>query len=235
MKSSSAISKFYSSSPSQSFESILLRRAGLAEDYAEDLAPKPTFYPRVDGGKRPKYFAQLHSSTLQLKKDIETSYFQEDRFKPVRDEEGRLIIPPPFADGWKISNRVTTSTVGLVSCLNIGVDVPDCPKIAPCATLECWVDPSANTPDKALSAIGRALEKQFRAHQSKAEVQFHTCMDATVPDMCNLLKTLRGSAGTDRVLLYYNGHGVPSPEKGPLNDPTPEGAQLWFVAHIITE
>ena len=55
---------------------------------------------------------------------------------------------------WRQKERLKTTAVALVLCLNIGVDPPDIIKISPCARLECWVDPLSMQPPKALETIG---------------------------------------------------------------------------------
>lgn len=55
---------------------------------------------------------------------------------------------------WRQKEKLKTTAVALVLCLNIGVDPPDVIKISPCARLECWVDPNSMQPAKALEAIG---------------------------------------------------------------------------------
>ena len=55
---------------------------------------------------------------------------------------------------WRQKERLKTTAVALVLCLNIGVDPPDVIKISPCARLECWVDPLSMQPPKALETIG---------------------------------------------------------------------------------
>jgi regulator-associated protein of mTOR len=70
---------------------------------------------------------------------------------------------------WRQKERLKTTAVALVLCLNIGVDPPDVIKISPCARLECWVDPLSMQPPKALETIGarcRALVLPAAAHAS---------------------------------------------------------------------
>jgi regulator-associated protein of mTOR len=55
---------------------------------------------------------------------------------------------------WRQKERLKTTAVALVVCLNIGVDPPDVIKISPCARLECWVDPLSMQAPKALDTIG---------------------------------------------------------------------------------
>ena len=58
---------------------------------------------------------------------------------------------------WRQKERLKTTAVALVLCLNIGVDPPDVIKISPCARLECWVDPLSMQPPKALETIGARM------------------------------------------------------------------------------
>lgn len=66
--------------------------------------------------------------------------------------------PPALEQGivskWRQKERLKTTAVALVLCLNIGVDPPDVIKISPCARQECWVDPLSMQPPKALDTIG---------------------------------------------------------------------------------
>jgi regulator-associated protein of mTOR len=68
-----------------------------------------------------------------------------------RSEIGGLVSK------WRQKDKLKTTAVALVLCLNIGVDPPDVIKISPCARLECWVDPLSMQPAKALETIGGSL------------------------------------------------------------------------------
>ena len=65
-----------------------------------------------------------------------------------------------------------TVSVALVACLNIGVDPPDVVKPQPCARLECWADPLAMPPQKALDTIGNTLQLQYERWQPRVRVIF---------------------------------------------------------------
>lgn len=62
--------------------------------------------------------------------------------------------PAGLVSKWRQKEKLKTTAVALVLCLNIGVDPPDVIKISPCARLECWVDPLSMQPAKALETIG---------------------------------------------------------------------------------
>jgi regulator-associated protein of mTOR len=71
-----------------------------------------------------------------------------------RSELGGLVSK------WRQKDKLKTTAVALVLCLNIGVDPPDVIKISPCARLECWVDPLSMQPAKALETIGKHMCRQ---------------------------------------------------------------------------
>ena len=70
---------------------------------------------------------------------------------------------------WRQKEKLKTTAVALVLCLNIGVDPPDVIKISPCARLECWVDPMSMQPAKALETIGGA-------QSSGLSIRMHACI-----------------------------------------------------------
>lgn len=76
------------------------------------------------------------------------------------DDEKRSTQSQGIVSKWRQKERLKTTAVALVLCLNIGVDPPDVIKISPCARLECWVDPLSMQPPKALDTIGTALSHQ---------------------------------------------------------------------------
>ena len=70
------------------------------------------------------------------------------------DDEDKSTQSQGIVSKWRQKERLKTTAVALVLCLNIGVDPPDVIKISPCARLECWVDPLSMQPPKALDTIG---------------------------------------------------------------------------------
>ncbi|XP_045213850.2 regulatory-associated protein of mTOR-like isoform X2 [Mercenaria mercenaria] len=110
---------------------------------------------------------------------------------------------------WRMKERMKTVSVALVLCLNVGVDPPDVVKTSPCARLECWIDPLAQSPQKALEAIGANLQKQYERWQPRA--RYKQTLDPTVEEVKKLCTSLRRNAKEERVLFHYNGHGVPKP------------------------
>lgn len=110
---------------------------------------------------------------------------------------------------WRLRSRLKTFAAALVLCLNLGVDPPDIVKTTPCAKLECWVDPQPLPPNKALEGIGRNLQQQYETLSPKVRYKQH--LDPSVEETKKFCVNLRRSAKDERVLMHYNGHGVPKP------------------------
>jgi regulatory associated protein of mTOR len=108
-------------------------------------------------------------------------------------------------------DRLKTAQAALVVCLRLGYDPPDVVKTDPCAKLECWVDPTAVSRDKALDQIGKNLQKQYESLASASKVKYRTQLDPSVEDTKKTAVALRRQAKGERVLYHYNGHGVPKP------------------------
>ncbi|KAL6753623.1 raptor N-terminal caspase like domain-containing protein [Haematococcus lacustris] len=125
------------------------------------------------------------------------------------DEVPRPGCGPLAALKWRQKEKLKTTAVALVLCLNIGVDPPDVIKISPCARLECWVDPLSMQPARALETIGKNLQAQYERWQPKAKYKMH--LDPTVEDVKKLAVSSRKNAKAERTLFHYNGHGVPRP------------------------
>ncbi|KAL4421494.1 hypothetical protein ABPG75_010785 [Micractinium tetrahymenae] len=123
---------------------------------------------------------------------------------------GALAAPTEgLVSKWRQKERLKTTAVALVMCLNIGVDPPDVIKISPCARLECWVDPLSMQAPKALDTIGKNLQAQYERWQPRAKYKMH--LDPTTEDVKKLAISCRRTAKGERVLFHYNGHGVPRP------------------------
>ncbi|CAG8587642.1 23373_t:CDS:2 [Gigaspora margarita] len=145
-------------------------------------------------------------------------YFNENRHGSSRTANREEI---PVQD-WRMRERLKTVSGALVLCLNIGVDPPDIVKPSPCAKLECWVDPFSVPPTKALDAIGKNLQAQYE--QLSIRTRYKQYLDPSVDEMKKFCTNLRKSAKEERVLLHYNGHGVPKP--------TPSGEIWCFNKHF---
>ncbi|OWA52977.1 Regulatory-associated protein of mTOR [Hypsibius exemplaris] len=70
-------------------------------------------------------------------------------------------------------------------------------------------NPAALGTQKAVEAIGTALQKQYERWQPRA--RYKQSLDPTIDDIKKLCISLRKSSKDERVLFHYNGHGVPKP------------------------
>lgn len=122
---------------------------------------------------------------------------------------------------WRIKDRIRTVAAGLILCLHLGVDPPDVHKTSPTARLECWVEPEGS---KARDCIARNLQQQYEFWQPRA--RYRTVMDPTADEVRKLCHALRKTAKDERVLLHYNGHGVPRPTRG---------GELWLFNKQYTQ
>lgn len=126
------------------------------------------------------------------------------------DRLALLALPnESLINRWRMKERMKTVSVALIVCLNVGVDPPDVLKVSPCARLECWVDPFVHQPQKALEHIGKNLQSQYERWQPRAKYKLQ--LDPTMDDVRKLCTSCRRNARNERVLVHYNGHGVPRP------------------------
>ena len=102
-----------------------------------------------------------------------------------------------------------TVSVGIVLCLNIGIDPPDIIKPIPHAVLQSWTDPFALAASKASDTIANNLIKQYERLNSRP--RYKHLIDPTIEDVKKLCTSLRKTSKEERVLFHYNGHGVPKP------------------------
>ncbi|GMH32844.1 hypothetical protein BSKO_00678 [Bryopsis sp. KO-2023] len=140
------------------------------------------------------------------------SLFLEDRYGQLFSEEAKDSSSRQFSglvSKWCQKEKIKTSAVALVVCLNIGVDPPGVLKISPCARKQCWIDPTALPNQRALEAIGKKLQSQYERWQHRAK--YKLAMDPTIEIVRKQCAALRKTAKTERVLFHYNGHGVPRP------------------------
>ena len=110
---------------------------------------------------------------------------------------------------WRQRDRLKTVSAALAVCLNIGVDPPDQLKTTPGAKLEAWTDPTVPPAQKALENIGKSLQSQYETLAMR--VRYKQYLDPSVEETKKFCISLRRNAKDERVLLHYNGHGVPKP------------------------
>jgi regulatory associated protein of mTOR len=169
----------------------------------------------LSNDEKPVQHRQL-SNILSENQFLNRDYHEEDNY----NEEGCEDKSP--APTWRLKERMKTSGVALVVCLNIGIDPPDIIKPNPCARKECWFDPTGSK-QKGLDYIGHALQQQYEKWQAKAK--YKQCLDPTSDELRKVCITLRKNSRSDRLLLHYNGHGVPKPTKN---------GELWVFGKYYT-
>ena len=131
-------------------------------------------------------------------------------FTDKRHETTGKPKPPQYElQDWRQRDRLKTVSAALAVCLNIGVEPPDQLKTNPGAKLEAWTDPTVPPIQKALENIGKALQAQYETLAIRA--RYKQYLDPSVEETKKFCISLRRNAKDERVLLHYNGHGVPKP------------------------
>ncbi|ODV95287.1 hypothetical protein PACTADRAFT_50034 [Pachysolen tannophilus NRRL Y-2460] len=143
-------------------------------------------------------------------------YYDDKR----HNTSGNPITPEEKAKNWKnyqpildwkiMKDRQKTVSAAVVLCLNLGVDPPDVVKTHPCAITEGGINPNTFSDNKkCLQAIGDNIQKNLE--NMSMRTKYKQCLDPSVEDMKRFLNQLRRSSKDERILFYYNGHGVPQP------------------------
>ena len=83
---------------------------------------------------------------------------------------------------------------------------------------------SGNSTEKVRDAIARNLLLQYETWQPR--VRYKSLLDPTIEELRKLCISLRKSARHERVLLHYNGHGVPRPTRN---------GELWVFNKQFTQ
>ena len=182
-----------------------------------DIPPRES-KPRSDSSFQQDYSQNFQSQLERLFTDnmcLAEPWHTEQFLGGIESQEHQAT--------WRLSQRMKTAGVALVVCLNIGTDPPDVVKPVPCARMECWIEPAGNTKQKSLETIGQALQGQYEKWQSKAK--YKQSLDPTSEDLRRVCINLRKAARNDRLLLHYNGHGVPLPTKN---------GELWVFGKHYT-
>ena len=143
-------------------------------------------------------FTPHQVETARFAHDIEEKYVMSNGYKYNNTS-------------WRLKDKERAKTVGaaLISCLNIGFDPPDVVRPEPCARLECWIDPTSVSRRQGRKIIGSTLQSLYERWQSR--VKYRVFVDPSPDNVRKLCTSLRKTAGNDRVLFHYNGHGVPKP------------------------
>jgi hypothetical protein len=105
--------------------------------------------------------------------------------------------------------RLKTVNAGLILAFNIGTDPPNIHKPNPHAKLQAWFDPTSTSRAKARDIVAQRLEEQYTKWSTRSKLKIKKTVDPTGEDVRILCQRLRREARGERVLLHYNGHGVP--------------------------
>lgn len=116
---------------------------------------------------------------------------------------------------WRVKKRIRTVSGGIILCMHLGIDPPDIIKTIPAARTFFWVntenyaDLNEESALKIKHSILQSSQSQFEFWQPKARLK--TILDPTIEEVRRLCSALRRGSKEERILLYYNGHGVPKP------------------------
>ncbi|KAI1424549.1 raptor N-terminal caspase like domain-containing protein [Xylaria sp. FL1777] len=132
-------------------------------------------------------------------------YFTDKRHETT----GQPKAPNYEIEDWRMRDRLKTVSAAIAVCLNIGVEPPDQLKTNPGAKLEAWQDPFVPPATKALESIGKSLQTQYE--NISVRTRYKQYLDPSVEETKKFCMSLRKNAKDERVLLHYNGHGVPKP------------------------
>ncbi|KAI2639373.1 raptor N-terminal caspase like domain-containing protein [Xylaria nigripes] len=181
------------------------------------LRSKSDFAPRRDGqehfeeeiyewGARHGFDDHYQSEEIISKlADKWCMYYTEERHETT----GRPKTPNYEIEDWRMRDRLKTVSAALAVCLNIGVEPPDQLKTNPGAKLEAWQDPFVPPATKSLETIGKSLQAQYE--NISVRTRYKQYLDPSVEETKKFCMSLRRNAKDERVLLHYNGHGVPKP------------------------
>ncbi|KAJ5198801.1 Armadillo-like helical [Penicillium hispanicum] len=193
-------------------------RPGMLKRAKSDYGPSRVTFDKAALGDDEEDFAMRHgwqeeytsSEYLKILHSNFYMYFTEKRHETngiPRDPVGSW----PSQD-WRMKDRLKTVSAALAICLNIGVDPPDVVKTNPTSKLECWVDPTSTTgggQNKIMEQIGKKLQEQYETLSLRT--RYKQYLDPSVDETKKFCISLRRNAKDERVLLHYNGHGVPLP------------------------
>ncbi|CAG9575071.1 conserved hypothetical protein [Leishmania major strain Friedlin] len=117
--------------------------------------------------------------------------------------------------------RVRITQAVVLMYLHIGSDPPGFLRVEPCAKMECWVDPMVAHVAKSAhrggcgsgagggsDSIAETLERQYRS-VLRDDVGFIRVVEASLEVSKSALAKSRRIARSSRILIHYNGHGMP--------------------------
>jgi WD40 repeat protein len=194
------------------------RLLGSVGDLESSILNESLFPDDIQQGHHSQRFKQLNN-IFSNNIFLDDEWHAEDYLYGTYDD-GRM-----GDSSWRLKEKMRTVGLALVLCLNIGVDPPDVVKPNPCAKKECWFDPT-NQRQKGLDIIGNALQQQYEKYDKvQSKTKYKQCLDPTSEDLRKVLINLRKVSKSERLLLHYNGHGVPKPTKN---------GELWVFGRHYT-
>lgn len=194
------------------------RLLGSVSDLESSILNESLFQDEIQAGNHVQKYKPL-SNLFSNNIFLDDEWHAEDYLYGAYDD-GRL-----GDSSWRLKEKMRTVGLALVLCLNIGVDPPDVVKPNPCAKKECWFDPT-NQRQKGLEIIGHALQQQYEKYDKvQSKTKYKQCLDPTSEDLRKVLINLRKASKSERLLLHYNGHGVPKPTKN---------GELWVFGRHYT-
>ena len=81
----------------------------------------------------------MHHMTPEMQLAMYPMFLTEERHGARDDGSDVSTSREKVVSKWRMKDRMKTTSVALVLCLNIGVDPPDVLKISPCARMQCWI------------------------------------------------------------------------------------------------
>ena len=124
---------------------------------------------------------------------------------------------------WRLTSRVRTTAVALCLCLNAGTDPPDAERSQ--SSQQLSYTHILSSPSTATASVLQRLQAQYERWQPKAV--YRHIGDPTPSQLEKQLRALRRSAGpNDRLLVHYNGYGVPR---------VTQAGELWLFNREYTQ
>ena len=118
----------------------------------------------------------------------------------------------------------------MILALNLRVSPPGAPP-SPRARSEAWIMPSKKKNDRSVDVIARVLKEQFlnlcpKASRTSRSFLFKQCQDPPVDTVKSMCVQMRTFAKDKRIVLHYNGHGVPKPSSN---------GEIWVFNRELTQ
>ncbi|KAJ2785736.1 Target of rapamycin complex 1 subunit kog1 [Coemansia interrupta] len=199
----------------------------------------PTIYTRTATGAEVEMSELMGGDLLGAQRKPVSQTLLENRMDFHTHPRSLALAHMQLSD-WRQTEKLRTVGALLVVCLNLGTDPPDLVRPSKRAVLEAWVDPTAPvqmpTPEELalqaannnnngaagssaqrsatrertpMKAIGENILRQFEGIQTHAK--YKPLLDCAMEDLRKNCVQFRRVAKEERLLFYYNGHGVPRP------------------------